>query len=49
MIEQPWMLPKITLLRYFSGMIGVSSEISPAWAQPLSLWKVWSQISLISP
>ena len=47
--EQPWMLPKITLLRYFSGMSGVSSEISPAWAQPLSLWNVWSQISLIWP
>ena len=31
------------------GINGVSSEIRPACAQPLSLWNVWSQISLISP
>ena len=30
-------------------MCGTSREISPACAHPLSLWKVWSQISLMEP
>ena len=32
LIEQPWMLPKMTLFLYFSGIKGVSSEIRPACA-----------------
>ena len=49
LIEQPWIEPKMTLLRKRSGMWGTSSETSPACAQPLSLWNVWSQISFRRP